>query len=91
MKTKMTRRKFAQMAGATAVAAPMLAAPSLAQQTATAPAADEKPKYGMTKEQEDRVKQSVERGERGRGPLRTYPLSYAAEPSFVFKARVKAK
>lgn len=92
MNNKMTRRKFAQIAGATAVAAPALGSPAAAQQAPPAPtAADTKPKYGMTNEQEARVKQSVERGERGRAPLRAYPLSYAAEPSFVFKARVRAK
>jgi len=85
MRNKISRRNFAKLAGATALAAPVLA------QEQQAPVAEAKPKYGMTKEQEDRVKQSVERGERGRGPLRSYPLAYSAEPSFVFKARVKSK
>jgi len=91
MNKKMTRRKFAQMAAATAVAAPVLSAPAVVQQPAAQGAGDAKPKYGMSKEQEERVKQSVERGERGRGPLRSYALAYSAEPSFVFKARVKSK
>lgn len=85
MRNKISRRAFAKLAGATAIAGPALA------QEQQAPAVDAKPKYGMTKEQEDRVKQSVERGERGRGPLRSYALSYSAEPSFVFTARVKSK
>ena len=79
------------LTGATAARAEASDAPLLQEQQASAPAADAKPKYGMTKEQEDRVKQAVERNERGRSTLRAFPLSYAAEPSFVFKARVKAK
>ncbi len=85
MRNKITRRSFTKLAGVTALAVPALA------QEPQAPAADAKPKYGMTKEQEDRVKQSVERSERGRGPLRSYPLAYSAEPSFVFTARQKGK
>lgn len=98
MGKRISRRGFAKLAGATAIVAPMagvaVAAPmqSAAQQSAAqaspAPAAAA-PKYGMTAEQQERVKQAVERGERGRGPLRSYPISYSAEPSFVFRARVK--
>ena len=95
MSRKITRRNFTKLAGAAAVATPILARASAMaqqpQQSTPAPAEELKPKYGMTKEQEDRVKQSVERGERGRGPLRTFPLAYSAEPSFVFKARIKSK
>ena len=94
MPKQVTRRSFAKLAGATAIAIPALAecAPAQAQQAqSAAPAADAKPKYGMSKEQEERVKQAVERNERGRGTLRGFPLTYGAEPSFVFKARIKAK
>ena len=92
----MNRRKFSKAALGLAVAAPALGkesllAPAAPQnppaQEAAAPAA---PKYGMSKEQEDRVKQSAERSERGRGPLRSFPLTYSAEPSFVFRVKAKA-
>jgi hypothetical protein len=43
----------------------------------------------MSKEQEERVKQAIERGERGRAALRAHPLAYSAEPAFVFRARRK--
>lgn len=94
----MNRRKFSKTAIGLAVAAPALAGASLHGQAPTQnppmqepPPAAPAPKYGMSKEQEDRVKQSVERSERGRGALRSFPLAYSAEPSFVFRAQVKAK
>lgn len=93
----MNRRKFSKAAASLALAAPAMGKLAFASDTAQAPAQEPQaaapapPKYGMTTEQEERVKQAIERGERGRGPLRTHPLTYATEPSFVFRARVKSK
>lgn len=93
----MNRRKFSKAAASLALAAPAMGHLAFASDAGQAPAQEPQaaapatPKYGMTKEQEDRVKQAIERGERGRGPLRTHPLTYAAEPSFVFRVRLKAK
>ncbi|GEM_PF-1825679 len=59
-----------------------------AQQPAQEPAAsDAKPKYGMSKEQEEQVRQAIERGARGRAALRNYKFKYADEPAFVFQAK----
>ena len=93
MKKKMNRRQFAKLAGGAALAVPV-AGRAWAQEPAKAPQEAppkaEELKYGMTKEQEARVKQAVERRERQLAPLRNYKLSYAAEPAFVFAA-VKSK
>jgi hypothetical protein len=91
-KASLSRRQFAQLAGAAAMAAPALAqtptpTPAQAATPQQTPPAEVKPKYGMTKEQEEQVKQSVERVDRGRTALRSHPLNYASEPSFVFSAR----
>jgi hypothetical protein len=63
------------------------------QQPAQEPAAarDVKPKYGMSKEQEEQVRQAVERGARGRAALRNYKFKYADEPAFVFRAKLGKK
>lgn len=55
------------------------------------PPADAKPKYGMTKEQEERVKQSIERRERQNAALRARTIPYATEAAFVFKVQARAK
>ena len=99
MGKRISRRGFAKLAGATAIVAPMAGAAVAAATTQGAPQqsaaqaspapAAAAPKYGMTAEQEERVKQAVERGERERAPLRSHPIAYSAEPSFVFRARVK--
>lgn len=98
MGKRISRRGFAKLAGATAIVAPMAGVAaaagtqSAAQQSAaqaSPAAAAAAPKYGMTAEQEERVKQAVERSERGRGSLRSHPIAYSAEPSFVFRARGK--
>jgi hypothetical protein len=99
---KMNRRKFAMLAGGAALApgvaagfAPQPRESRPAQSAATPaaqqpPAAGAKPKYGMTAEQEERVKQSIERRERQNAALRSRTLPYALEAAFVFQARVAA-
>jgi hypothetical protein len=89
----MNRRKFSKAAASLALAVPALHHVALAEaeaepqepQAAAPPAR----RYGMSKEQEERVKQAIERGERGRAALRAHPLAYSAEPAFVFRARRK--
>lgn len=88
----MNRRKFSKAAASLALAAPALGSISFEEtQEPAAPSAPAAPKYGMDKEQEERVKQAVERTERGRGPLRAFSLSYSAEPAFSFTIRPRAK
>ena len=94
MNRKITRRKFAAVVGGAAVAASAGAGVTTASHLVTqqpAPPAQEaaKLKYGMTAEQEEQVRQAVERGARGRAALRNYKFEYADEPAFVFRAKSK--
>ena len=105
MSKRMSRRKFAVVVGGAAVAAAAGASaaeavrgrgrskdPPLHKQQPTPQEAakpEAKPKYGMTAEQEEQVRQAVERGARGRAALRNYKFEYADEPAFVFRAKVK--
>jgi hypothetical protein len=55
------------------------------------PPAEAKPKYGMSKEQEERVAQAIQRRERQNAQLRSRTLPYELEASFVFRVRTKSK
>ena len=100
MKKKMNRRAFAKMAAGAALAGTAakeaLAGRGAAQSAAaTAPtqaaqdnaARAPEPRVKMTPEQEEQVKQAVERRERQLNTLRNFKLDYSAEPAFVFKVR----
>ncbi len=98
-----SRRKFGSILGAAAIAAPAAARaqqpkkrpppppplpPAAEPQVAPAePKEAAAAKYGMTKQQEEAVKQAIERAERGRASIRSYPLEYSDEPAFVFQAK----
>ncbi len=96
MKKKMNRRTFAKMAAGAALAGAaaretlaggmtQAAAPSapVPQEGASRP----EPRVKLTSEQEERVKQAVERRERQLNTLRNFKLDYSVEPAFVFKVR----
>jgi hypothetical protein len=96
---RMNRRQFAKVAGATVAlgsAAGELWArerdaglkPGATQtpQQPAGPSAAAKPK--LTPEQEEKVKQAVERRERQLAGLRGRTLAYSAEPAFVFRAKM---
>ena len=93
MKQSISRRKFAQVAGAAVVLAPEAwsmagaAEQAPAQQSAASQDAPPKPKYGMTPEQEKQVAEAIARRERQAANFRTRSLAYALEPAFVFRAR----
>jgi hypothetical protein len=95
MKRPISRRQFAKAAGAAAVLVPaawsaaVVAGQSAPQQPAAPQEAEAKPRYGMSKEQEERVKQAIERRERQAANFRARALPYALEPAFVFKVRSK--
>ena len=97
-----SRRKFGSILGAAAIAAPAAARaqqpkkrpppppPPAAEpqvEAASAPKEAAAAKYGMTRQQEEAVKQAIERAERGRASIRTYALEYSDEPAFVFQAK----
>jgi hypothetical protein len=83
----------AGLGSATAGVAPgSRAAGRPAQQTQQeAPKSEAKPKYGMTKEQEERVAQAVQRRERQNAALRARVLPYELEAAFVFKVQDRRK
>lgn len=82
----MNRREFAKMAGVAALLAPQAVSGQAAAPQA-APKAETPVKYGMSKEQEERVRQAVERRERQMAPLRSRTLPYELEPAFVFRVK----
>lgn len=99
---RVSRRQFTRMMGGAAVAMPIAAAflPGVGATPANVatgfnpPSAAQQPdqpkpesKLKLTKEQEERVKQAVERRERQIAAIRTHPLGYDAEPAFVFQVR----
>ncbi len=95
---RINRREFAKVAGAAmvgpVVAGAMVATRDIAkggdtqaQQAANAPAA--KPK--LTSEQEEKVKQALERRERQLTGLRGRTLKYDAEPAFVFRVKTRSR
>jgi hypothetical protein len=94
---RINRRQFTKLAGGaalvpvlaprTARAAPLQEPAARPAQQPPQPAEEAKPKYGMTKEQEDRVKQALERNDRQRVALRNFKLAYSAEPAFVFQVK----
>jgi hypothetical protein len=95
---RISRRAFAQVAGATVVCASAAwgavarAMPESPQNPPQEPAATgEKLRYGMTKEQAERVQQAVVRRERQAASLRERQLPYGLEPAFVFRAKKHSK
>jgi len=91
---RMNRRHFAKLAGGAALAPgvasfspPPLGASQSPQQPAGPPAAETAPPYGMTKEQEARVKRNIERREQQNAALRSRTLPYSLEAAFVFHVK----
>ena len=58
---------------------------------APAPAGGPESKLKLSKEQEEKVKQAIERRERQWAAIRNHPLAYSDEPAFVFRAKAKSK
>jgi len=97
---KLSRRQFAQLAGAAALATPF--APAAAAHVGAGfsrPSADQQsgatsspePKLKLTPDQEERVRQAVERRDRQLNALRSRTLPYSLEPAFVFAVRQRPR
>ena len=98
---RINRRQFGKWVGGTAFVLPLAPAISaaipdvgagfslpLTPQQPEAPKVESKLK--LTKEQEERVKQAVERRDRQLAAIRNRALPYSAEPAFVFRVRTAA-
>ena len=97
----MGRRQFAKLAGSAVLVAPLAPALTWRQESKSVPAKPEpaspgqqaepakpEPKLKLTKEQEERVKQALERRDRQLAAVRSHTLPYSAEPAFVFRVRL---
>jgi hypothetical protein len=93
---RLSRREFAKTVGGAAVAAPLMLQVEAAAQSAAqnpAPAAIKPPgaDLPLTAEQQERVKNTLERDARRRAQMRTAPLAYDLEPAFVFAVRQRPR
>ena len=100
---RLNRRQFAKLAGSAALLAPALARGASAAQEHVgagfslpfAPQQPEQPKgekkLKLTPEQEERVKQALERRERQLASIRSRSLPYDAEPAFVFRVYARRR
>jgi hypothetical protein len=93
---RINRRQFAKTIGAAAIAAPALARVALGQTApqnpppadATKPPGSNLP---LTAEQQERLRNVLERDARRRALMRLAPLPYDLEPAFVFAVRRKPR
>ncbi len=101
----MNRREFAKFVGGMALLAPLALDRTTALERATSdvaatlgsPAAEQQQTNAagsrsglkLTKEQEEKVKQVVERRDRQLAALRSRALPYDAEPAFIFRVRTR--
>ncbi len=100
---RISRREFTKLAGGAALAVPLAASLAWPQETKPTPAkppetpqpptAPAKPeaKLKLATEQEEAVKQAVERRDRQLAGLRSRVLAYDAEPAFVFQVRQRPR
>jgi hypothetical protein len=93
---KLSRREFAKSVGGVAIAAPLLLrVDAAAQSTAQTPAPTAIKPPGadlpLTAEQQERVRNTLERDARRRAQMRTAPLAYDLEPAFVFAVRQRPR
>jgi hypothetical protein len=93
---RINRRQFAKTIGAAAIAAPALARVALGQAPPpqTPPPDAAKPpgsNLPLTAEQQERLKNVLERDARRRALMRPSPLPYDLEPAFVFAVRRKPR
>lgn len=92
----LSRREFAISVGGVAIAAPVLLRVDAAAQTTTQNPPTEAPKppgmdLPLTAEQQERVKNTLERDARRRAQIRPGALPYDLEPAFLFAVRQRPR
>jgi hypothetical protein len=92
----MNRREFTKTLGGVAIAAPILLGVDAAAQTTTQNPPTEAPKppgmnLPLTAEQQERVRNTLEREARRRAQIRPGALPFDLEPAFVFAVRQRPR